>query len=120
MLAPCQECVLLTQGSTQYMVGKLKEKKERKGEERNREGGGKGRGEEGGGEISIYIPLLTRRSPFLVLYPKINVFSWIFPGSCLLYSLKFGVCVIGCCGHVEGIKKQIHCLMSHSSSSDCS
>lgn len=50
MLAPCQECVLLTQGSTQYMVGKLKEKKERKGEERTGKGR-KGEGRRRGGKF---------------------------------------------------------------------
>lgn len=80
------------QGSTQYVAGKLKRRKgkERRGERRGGEAGrGKGRAREGKGKIGFpYILVNLQRSPFLILWSKSNGFSWMFPGSFLLYSLK--------------------------------
>ena len=45
------------------------------------------KGEGRGGKLPYTLLTDPQRSPFLVLWPK-NIFSWVFPGSYLPYSLK--------------------------------
>lgn len=75
------------------------------------------KGEGRGGKLPYTLLTDPQRSPFLVLWPKINIFSWVFPGSYLSYSLKIWPILKSKRGRN---KKQIHCLMSHSLSSHSS